>query len=513
MRCLLTGLGLVLCLSLPGTAAGQTKFYQYYEKGLEYLDSGDLLRALDYIQSATSLEFEDKKRKRIYGTRFIKYYPHLQQGTIYYLLGEYQNARDELELSLAYVKSKEARRLLAELGEREADNAAVLAAAVAKPPEEAPLTSPTQGRRDPVSSDPLGEFDSLSKPEPVSEPESEIEPEPAGNAEGDGTSEHGLSPGGISPTIVPPVTSTWPDAPAPDKDRDDAEAEWLVEEKRLAEAERQAEEERLRAAQSLAAAENARPADAVEQAAPLAALPNGALTYDPTKVTRVGQRLAVAVLPFHQAGGGIDLTDRVTDKLVTQLVNLRRFHLLERSALDKILEEHALGMSGVVDEAKAVQAGKIAGADAIVMGSVIISPGYSKVSARVIDTESSITIVARESQTDRSSPLSIEEEVEKLAIMIYNDMPLVEGSVIQVEGENIYLDLGLNYGIRRGTKCVAYREGDPILHPATGEVLGKRVTLLSELIVVQGQEKLAIARALRDTGPGKIAVGDKFVVK
>ena len=67
---------------------GLEKFYQYYDKGLEYMEKGDWLRAIEEFKSAASLEFEDAKKMRTYGTRFIKYFPHREMGIAYYQLGE-----------------------------------------------------------------------------------------------------------------------------------------------------------------------------------------------------------------------------------------------------------------------------------------------------------------------------------------------------------------------------------------------------------------------------------------
>ena len=52
------------------------KFYTYYDKGTKFMEKGEWERAIEELKSAISLEFEDAKRKRTYGTRFIKYYPH-----------------------------------------------------------------------------------------------------------------------------------------------------------------------------------------------------------------------------------------------------------------------------------------------------------------------------------------------------------------------------------------------------------------------------------------------------
>ncbi|MCK4817455.1 hypothetical protein KA005_16915, partial [bacterium] len=198
------------------------------------------------------------------------------------------------------------------------------------------------------------------------------------------------------------------------------------------------------------------------------------------------------------------------EKLITQLVNLRRFRVIERGAMDQVMNEQALGMSGMVDEETAVEVGKLAGADVIVVGTINIAEGFGKVSARGIDTETAETIVAKESQTGEPSMSNLEFLVENIAIMIYNALPLVEGYIVNTEENVIYLDIGSNVGVRKGTKCVAFREGDEIIHPITKEVLGTKVTLLGELIVTQVHEKMSVAKILAKEG--SIKIGDKVVI-
>lgn len=248
-----------------------------------------------------------------------------------------------------------------------------------------------------------------------------------------------------------------------------------------------------------------------KQTTNVSSLPVGALTYDPSKVTQVGSRLSVAVLLFESNEKAANLVESVTDKLVTQLVNLRRFRVIERSALDKIMEEQKLGMTGFVDDETAVKVGKLAGADVIILGRINLDTSFAKVSARGIDTETSELIVAKEADSGITNIEAIEKLVEQVAVMIYNDLPLVEGIVMDVQDDRIILSIGSQVGVRKGTKCVAYKEGRVYYHPTTGEIAGKDVSPLGELIVIQVQEKMSIAKPIGTIS--KIEIEDKVVVK
>jgi len=383
-------------LLLQPTAPAQSKFYNYYSDGLEYVEKKDWLRAIQEFRSAISFEFEDAARKRTYGTHFIEYYPHREMGICYYFLGESATATKELDLSEAYVSSERANEFLGLMRNKVPPSVAI--AQEQKKPEE-------------------------EKEEPV---------------------------------------------PAP------------------------ADRSRMEETKT-------------------SSLPVGALTYDPARVTQVGSRLGIAVMPIEAKGGISSYADALTDKMVSQLVNLRRFKVIERTALDKVLQEQQLQVSGVVDEETAVKVGRVAGADAIVMTSVVQHGTGNKVNVRVIDTETSETIVARGEQVEGSDVEDFEKAVDNLAITIYNELPIVEGFIVSADKDGYYIDVGSQKGIRKGSKCVAFRAGENILHPTTGEVLGRHVTKLGELVVVQVQQKLAQVRVVDKEQD--IKVGDKIVVK
>jgi hypothetical protein len=195
------------------------------------------------------------------------------------------------------------------------------------------------------------------------------------------------------------------------------------------------------------------------------------------------------------------------------LWNQQRFKVMERAQLDKILAEQSLGASGVVDAATAAQIGKGIGVDAIIIGSVAAtSSGSISIDARVIDTESATIIVAQDAYSGSSDAQSVKNTVENLARKLAESLPLVEGYIIRIDGEKIMLDQGRTAGLKRGMKCVVYKEGEVVKHPITGEVLGKDTQELGEIIVTEDFDKYSVAKTLKIYG-GVISIGDKFITK
>ncbi len=425
---------LFVCLVFipPPSSVSQTKFYNYYSSGLDFLDKHDWVRAIGEFQSAVSLEFEDSGRKRTYGTHFIEYYPHREMGVAYYQLGEYANAKKELELSYAYDATDRSEEYMKKI-------------------------------------DPKGD---------------------------------------------PQLVLKRAEEAREQKRKEEERLRRQEEEKLNAERQNEAVEQTKRDALRMARERD----DAVKSAvkAEGASVSGGALRhvvpqYDPSAVTQVGSRLAVAVVPFDAKGEGKQFADAVTETMITKLVNLRRFKVIERSVIDKVMKEQKFQSSGIVDDKTAVKLGKVAGADAIIVGSILITTGTGKFSARVIDVETSETIVAEEASIEKPIMDVVEQVVENVATMIYNDLPLAEGIIVKVDADEMYINIGLTQGVRKGTKCVVFREGAPIQHPVTGEVLGKKVTRLGELLVVQVQDKIASIKTLETEQ--SLKVGDKVVIK
>ncbi|HEY0977858.1 MAG TPA: CsgG/HfaB family protein [Flavobacteriales bacterium] len=84
-------------------------------------------------------------------------------------------------------------------------------------------------------------------------------------------------------------------------------------------------------------------------------------------------RYAVAVLPFSGPKDRAGQTAAVQAYATTALTESKDpfLRVVDRENIDRILEEQRMGLSGVVDESTAVSAGKLMGAQAVLMGTLI----------------------------------------------------------------------------------------------------------------------------------------------
>lgn len=84
----------------------------------------------------------------------------------------------------------------------------------------------------------------------------------------------------------------------------------------------------------------------------------------------------------------------------------------------------------------------------------------------------------------RAQELTFGQAAEEAVARIAGAFPVVQGSVVGVEGERVLIDLGAKK-VNQGMELQVYREGDEVKHPVTGEVLGRRDKRLGLLRVVE----------------------------
>jgi TolB-like protein len=362
-------------------AAPMPQWHADYVKGLQAARDGRLQEAIMLFQQALKVRTTDSGKLRAQGTTFIEYYPHREMGICYYYLGDLENARRELNISLSQAPTPRARRFL-ELVERGQI-----------PPKGEPIP-----------------FD--DRPLPKTEPAAKEPTEP-----------------------------------------------------------------------------------------------------EPAATTAVGERLSIAVLPFASKGIGRELGEiDLLDKIITELVNLNRFKVIERAQLEKILAEQKLGMSGVLDASTAAQIGKGIGVDAVMIGSITQGGNSVTIDARLIDTETATIISAKDAFVTGISLQSLSQMIGELARKFRDDFPLATGYVIGVEGTRVTLDLGSSSGLKKGRKCTIYREGAPIVHPVSGKVIGRMIDELCEVQVSDVFDSYSIATVTK-TKSGAPALRDRVITK
>ena len=84
------------------------KWWNYYERGLSFMDGGFHAEAEADLRAALSRWDRDERRARTYGMHFIDYFPHRELGIALLQQGRVEAAIQELETSLSMVETAKA---------------------------------------------------------------------------------------------------------------------------------------------------------------------------------------------------------------------------------------------------------------------------------------------------------------------------------------------------------------------------------------------------------------------
>jgi TolB-like protein len=223
------------------------------------------------------------------------------------------------------------------------------------------------------------------------------------------------------------------------------------------------------------------------------------------------EKTKIAVLDFDLKGEGFETDDMgaiVAEWFITALVKEGRFDVIERSLLNKILEEQKLGISGVVDEETATELGKLLGVKVIISGSVLRVQHILEINARIIDVETAAIIAAENVRSATAERL--QDLVVQMSVKIIKHFPL-EGYVVSREPNEtmIAIDLGIYAGVKTGMEFIVFKEGKVIKHPKTGEVLDVQRLNLGRVVVVNVRDKIAEAEIMEEKSPGAIQFGHR----
>jgi curli biogenesis system outer membrane secretion channel CsgG len=243
----------------------------------------------------------------------------------------------------------------------------------------------------------------------------------------------------------------------------------------------------------------------------------------------------IAVFPIktasnisHWWGGEFDPGTAITDILITKLVNSSRYQVFNRNDLDKIMQEHNLGVAGEVTPETAAEIGKLIGVEYIMTGSVTefiesntggssgFSVGYfgvsgssqgnkkCRVSVVTYLTNVNTGMISAGIEGKKEIPVSsgggsfyvlgtgggseggettasglgkglsevadeIVQKMDKVSFKDYVVKPRIEGYVMQIDGDQVYLSVGKKNGVVPRMKFAVSRKKQ-IKDPRTGEI-------------------------------------------
>lgn len=98
-----------------------------------------------------------------------------------------------------------------------------------------------------------------------------------------------------------------------------------------------------------------------------------------------------------------------------------------------------------------------------------------------------------------------DEPLKALKNELLSYFPIVNGKVLKVEGEQVTLDKGSNGGLKKGQRVSLFEETVSLLHPVTGQVIGKAEKTVGVAEIVSVEKESALAKVIE----GKVSQNQK----
>ena len=251
------------------------------------------------------------------------------------------------------------------------------------------------------------------------------------------------------------------------------------------------------------------------------------------------QRMRMAILPFRATGGnysvagskieGAELADRLTQDLVTLLVQSREFTVLDRQYVQEIVGERELVSSDQVRPEELARLGEVLVADLLLVGTLrslvggyqTVEMNLSDLSAkvpyvraslglRVIDPATQQTKFADTVTIDRRPATPSDSDGSSVRLTELATRNLAETAsaqileaifpvlVVSVDGSRVTLNQG-GKTMRPGKLFSVYLRGNVIRDPYTGEVLGREETRIGRISIETINPKFSIARIIDES--------------
>ncbi len=282
-------------------------------------------------------------------------------------------------------------------------------------------------------------------------------------------------------------------------------------------------------------------------------------------------RIAVMPLDMRQVKrwwtSNWDVGDGIAETIITELVNTGEFTVVERTQLQKVLDEQQLGKEGVLDPATAARVGKILGVQIMLLGTVTefsldtqkvnvpilgkvdITIARCVINAKMVSMETAEIMAAMkgEGQFDRkgfalggafgdlqglsftsrefrdhilgqatevAAKQIVEQTVEKTADLepiLIPEPAKLSGIVADVSNEEITINVGSKAGVEVGDIFEVYRKTKEIKDPNTGEVIMVKKEKIAEIEITEVVESASVARVVLLGQDKEIEVLDEVV--
>lgn len=148
-------------------------------------------------------------------------------------------------------------------------------------------------------------------------------------------------------------------------------------------------------------------------------------------------KLRVAVLYPTSSGMAIDEGTKIAVREIVSstIVNAGNYDIVERSSLEKVMQERQFSDSGMVNDADVTEIGKIAGADKLVLSVVTLAGDRTMISIKMIDVETASVERQKVKVVSSEELFDVVAELTLALIASDGNVPTV-GSAVSVSSHN-----------------------------------------------------------------------------
>jgi len=227
------------------------------------------------------------------------------------------------------------------------------------------------------------------------------------------------------------------------------------------------------------------------------------------KVYEVGSRMTAALLPLGFEGS--QQFKEVGDILHGDIINSHRFNMKELSADSSSRNE--LNQSEKDDPDGGIRLAKKMNVEVALLGKVTANENSMQISVRAVETETSSLLLYKDVYGENPNEDLIRSLCNGLVIKICEELPLVEGCVVKISGDEVIINLGEEQNLKKGMHLIFYEEQEPLRDPITGQILGADVEEIGSARVDRLLANMSYTEMFNKDALAKLKVGQKLVTK
>lgn len=209
------------------------------------------------------------------------------------------------------------------------------------------------------------------------------------------------------------------------------------------------------------------------------------------------ETIRACVIRFHSKTANDEQIDEIMNTLTGVLANSKFFTLVERENLDVVGREQKMNISGLVDPSKAVDIGKLAGCQYIIMG-LIEQQENLTIHTRVVNTVNGEVIFSQFEPLLSLDEDSIFTASSRLAYRILEEFTEDYPKVTNIKDGFITIDRGNNYGVCVNDLYRVYAEGNNA--DKFNSNLGRKIVNIAVIKIISVRENYSVAKIFDEAG-------------